>query len=225
MAVPIYTRVAKYWLKLLGSGRQTAIYQCYQAQLMLANKGVKCWVSMVKDILYRYGYQNEWEAQNTGVSDSVFIAEFRKRIIQVERMSWVSNVNLFSSLSFYKTIKFELCFEQFLKIGLTRKEVNMIVRLRGGLLAINCNQGRWRKASKICPICNSGKEETEHHVFFDCVAWNFQRTVSGIRYMDFFKNRSFLRVFSEPSTPVFKAIVRYMKLVLEERENIINVLG
>ena len=173
-------RVVKYWLKLTEAKPEQAIYSCYQAQLRMVENGAQCWAKKVKELLLRYGFENEWNNQTVANRNS-FLIEFKKRVIQSEIFQWTGDVKIFGALRLYRTLKSGLSYENFLDVGLSKNEVNLLIRLRGGLLRIGYNIGRWFGTPRVCPLCNSGEDETEEHFLYRCTAFNHFRTLTGLR--------------------------------------------
>lgn len=223
LAPSVNSRIAKYWVKLLNAKPNGALHQCYQAQRRMTDAGVSCWTTKLRDLLFQLGFRSAWENQCAGNVNS-FVREIKQRTSNSEKSRWRQNVDSFGSLRYYKTLKTELVVEKFLDLDLRKNDMNLLVRFRGGLLRIGTNEGRWRGSARTCPICNSGLEETEEHVIFTCVAWNYHRTISGIRRMTFFTERNLKLAFLVPSKDCILTLIKFWTLVLEERQHILEIL-
>jgi hypothetical protein len=223
LASTIYTRVMKYWLKLLSAKPELAIRQCYLAQLRMIDAGNTCWASTVRDLLIEIGLKEIWTQQEVR-NERDFLKDLKDHIKLREAREWLQNVNLFGSLRFYKTLKNDLTFEPYLNCGFTRTALNMLVRLRGGLLRVASNEGRWYGTDRVCPICNSMNEENELHLVFECIAWNHFRTALNLNTEQFFLQRDFNNLFRNPDKRVLLKLIKFLKLVLEDRQNILKIL-
>lgn len=220
----IYIKVVKYWLKLITSEHYRAIYQCYEYQHHLAEKGVECWAWNVKQLLFKIGFGDVWIAQGVG-NVNKFIRDFSNRCYDMDTQAWHGNVVSFSSLGFYHSVKNDLNLEPFLELNLSKSNVNMIVRLRGGYLRISVNEGRWLKIPRerrICTMCNSNLVEDEMHVLFECTAWSGFRV--GLNRFPSFKDRDLVTLFKTPEKSFMNKLAKYLKTVMEERANIIAIL-
>ena len=188
-------RVIKYWSKILNSRTDRAIYKCYQYQLELSHNNRPCWATSVKQLLFNFGFGDIWMAQNAG-NWNVFWKIFKMRSADIEAQNWHGCVENFGNLRTYKTCKFELKCEWFLCIELPKNVINRLVRLRGGLLRIGVNEGRWRKIpydERVCKLCSSKSVDDEVHFLFHCRALSTFR-VPLLRFPAF-RHRNFRSIF------------------------------
>jgi hypothetical protein len=145
-------------------------------------------------------------------------------MIQKECEQWKANVMSFSSLILYRTMKTELYCEKYLDMGLNKRDINLLVRLRGSMLKIRLKEGRWYGIERKRPICNSGNVEDEMHIIFKCTAWSHHRTLTGIR-KHFFIQEDKILAFTQPCNDSVRCLVKFLKSVPEEREVMLEVLN
>ena len=70
----------------------------------------------------------------------------------------------------YREFKSLLEPEKYLSSLINKKQRNMLIRLRAGLLRLNINEGRWmgiHLGLRTCAICNKGIED-EYHFILVC---------------------------------------------------------
>lgn len=223
LAPIIYKRVVNYWIKLTEAKPEQAVYHCYQRQLRYLQSDVNCWLSGVREVLRRYGYENTWNAQSVS-NKKEFLMAFKNSVMQDEENTWNQNIQTFGCLKYYKTLKQALKFEPFLETGLSRTSLNLLVRFRGGLLKIGTNEGRWYGTSRACPMCNTGKEENEEHFLFDCIAWQHFRRLGGLKSLPFFIQRNVNYLFDNPTKDGLLKLAGYIEATMEERQSILNTL-
>ena len=74
-----YSKCVKYWLKLLMMENGSLPKSVYNMLYNLCESGKKNWVSMVKDILFRYGFAVAYVNQRVGDVDK-FMSKFTQRV-------------------------------------------------------------------------------------------------------------------------------------------------
>lgn len=218
----VYVKIVKYWLKLITVESTRAIHQCYLRQYRLAERGEKCWAWEVKQLLFKYGCGYAWIDQRVDNTES-FIYDFKQRCMDIDRQLWYGNVQQSNLLRFYKTIKSDLSLENYLKCELTLVNVNMIARLRGGLLRIAINEGRWTQVPLLdrkCPICNLQEIENEEHFVLKCPAW------SGYRGLVLRKFTDLQTLFEEAkfNKNIYWILCEFIKNCVKVRSEILEVL-
>lgn len=223
--VNIYCRIIRYWAALISSPAECAKRYAYNTQMYLLSRNNNCWIANVREIMTQVGFLDIWDAQSMGTSVNTFIDIFRKKCIFMEKERWACNINSFSSMSLYAKIKGNnLRYERYLDYNISKKDMNLLTRLRGGLLRIQINIGRWEntdRENRICPICNSGVIEDEIHFLFDCRMW------SGFRYYlrkyEFFRNRNICEVLKLDDIRFVKQLCTFLNLALEWRQEMLSM--
>ena len=100
------------------------------------------------------------------------------------RYGHCDHVTRYETLRTYRDLKNFLYFESYLDLYLPSPTIKLFTKLRGGMLRIESNEGRWSQINyheRICKLCNSGSVEDENHILFHCRVWtvyiNFLFTV------------------------------------------------
>ena len=125
-----------------------------------------------------------------------------------------------SRLLFYKKIKLEFGFENYLKIpGFQHRR--HICKLRCSDHVLEIEKGRHKKGitrtlphERICTLCNNGQVEDEEHFLFKCVIYNPLRTKHKFEHLN-----DSLGFFNEEN---LKALGKYLIEAFEARERIIK---
>ena len=177
LSCSIYQRIIRFWVKIV-TNQNKAVFKAYKNQRFLANTGVKCWAKEVKDLLFSSGFGRVWIEQDNIPEPDLFLSEFSQRCIDMARQEWHSKFMGSTMLRNYRKFKSSLSFEKYLNMGLSTSTINWIARLRGAMLRIRVNEGRWNRTpfeNRICPVCNLRQIEDEEHLLFHCPVWNGYR--------------------------------------------------
>lgn len=224
MKVNTLCKVIGYWIKIQKCEQKRAIVQCYNYQCNLVLDDTPCWATKIRNILIELGFENAWQNQHE-IDLALFYTEFRARVREVDIFEWNENMMSFGTLRLYRTIKTDFGLENYLKLGLSLTNVNLLARLRGGLLCIRVNEGRWcgqNYEDRLCTFCNSQQIEDEQHMFFECRAWSSQRNYYLNRYEQF-RARDFVNIFNSGKNLLLD-ICNFIRSVLEMRTEITELL-
>ena len=222
----IWRNVIKYWLKLLNSEPGMAIHEAYRLQYHMAEKGKNCWGLRLKQMLFSYGFGNAWTGQSN-LNGKLFINEFYTSCLDIDIQEWHSNVCNFGILRNYRKFKESLTFEPYLRLALPRSVKTIFTKLRGGLLHIEANVGRWAPLYKnyderLCPLCNFKVVEDEVHVLFYCPVWACYRY--QLFDYPYFKLRDLRQLCNSSNKKLIEETVKFLKLIIFERNEILEVL-
>lgn len=222
----ILKSVVKYWVKLLNSKPGTAIAEAYRTQYLLAENETECWGLKLKNLLCKMGFAYAWINQNN-LNGTMFISEFYNRCKDCDYQSWHANVNNYGALRTYRKFKDDLTMEPYVCLNLPRKARSMFTKLRGGMLRIESNLGRWAVPyrlyiNRLCPLCNSQQVEDEAHVIFSCPVWRCYR--QQLMKYECFRNSSIKQLCTTRNTDLISDISKFLNLVLFERSEILDVL-
>ena len=226
LKVKILTRIINFWLKLITSNRDSILYNSYLAQFDLAEANKRSWGLNVKNMIFSLGFGEVWYHQGVGNVD-VFLSEFKQRVLDIDCQEWHGRLSRFGILRMYRSIKDTLSFEAYLDIKLPRKILRTLTRFRGGLLPFEVNTARWQHPSipyenRICTLCNHGQIEDEHHVLFICPVWNVFR--KQLPFTNLLKSKNLKRICSLTDPSQIKCLVRFLNIVVLEREEIFETL-
>jgi hypothetical protein len=169
----------KFWWKLVrekGKGQVGETYEEGRRRVEEGKAGRKEWCWWTKKLLGELGMEEVWLKEDVGEK-----GEWARRVKQMvemkNRRAWREGIIGKGKLSLYNQVKDKPKKEYYL--GLWRKRVSRMVRLRGGVVSLQVETGRrWRKrrAERICKECTLGKVEDEIHLLEECPAWQKQRS-------------------------------------------------
>ena len=166
-----YTRILKYWFKLLSLDDTNTVKVIYNLLLKDAsdNASTTNWASLLRDLLRTNGFGNVWIQQHVH-NNNAFVITFNQRIKDVFLQNCHGNITNVSDHRLYKFINMER--SQYLSNINERYIRNAIAKLRLGSHSFLVERGRWQTpkleyARRICPICND--IEDEYHVVLECL--------------------------------------------------------
>ena len=171
-------RIVKFWVRILNSNENSYLYKVYLDLLYLEIYSPEkiTWVSLLKDLLFRYGFGYFWMLQKIDNPNS-FLRTFKERISDIYKQEWQISVNETSSNRLYKHIKERFHFEPYLNLVNKAKRLHISkVRLSSHLFLIE--RGRWgtkklKLEERKCEICNV--LEDEYHCLIECVRFERER--------------------------------------------------
>lgn len=222
----VYKRIIKYWFKLLDSEPETFIHAAYQVQLNLAEQNKDCWALKLKKMLFCLGYGNVWFQQGVG-NVPAFLHDFSTRVRDIDRQEWHDRISTYGTLRTYRNIKHELFFEPYVDLELPSRTIKTFTKLRGGLLHMEVNEGRWAMppieySQRKCRLCNHNKVEDEEHMLFHCPVWTVYRNQLNI--YPSFKNKNLEAVCSTLDVSLIRDLVKFLDQVLMEKSEILEIL-
>lgn len=222
----ILSKIISYWIKIVNSPHDKAIFQCYQYQYHLCeNRNVDCWATSVKQVLFLFGFGYAWTEHSVGDMDC-FLNEFKTRSKDIDTQNWHGMLMEYGNLRTYRTIKQDLQLEPYLKLNLHKNILNRLARLRGGLLRIGVNTGRWENVpylNRLCKFCNSNVIDDENHFIFHCTATSTFR--HNLMQYQIFHEHNLKRLFKVVKRDLSKDLSLYIETSLNYRQEIIDVLG
>ena len=128
----------KYWTKVTLADTNRGIRQAYEYQKQIVEENLsqnldyECWAWSIYRWLECLGLDEAWENRIENVEE--FLEIVKERTLELDLETWSDCVNDLSLFRTYRMMKSELKFERYLCAGLSRKQRNILARLRGGLL-------------------------------------------------------------------------------------------
>ena len=115
--------------------------------------------------------------------------------------------------------------EPYLKLNLSRKIVNYIAGLRGGLIRIGVNEGRWAGTdynNRVCKLCNLRVIDDESHFVFRCPALStFRLLLKNYRE---FQSEEFTIIFASQDYMLYIDLYNFINNSLEFRKDVLEIL-
>lgn len=217
-----YARIVKYWFKIVESSENRLIKQVYlvQKRHFETNDRVINWVSLVKDLLCRYGFGNVWLQQGVGNVD-VFLTCFKQRMKDIYCQVWNNHIQESRKAITYKHIV-QSFKPQFYLTNIPRvqyKYAMVNLRLRNNRLRVETGSwtgpGATTYHQRLCLMCEENQIEDEYHFVMVCVYYAELRCLHIPRYyrarpsMQKFVNlmtTENIKLLNKLSTFVYKAL-------------------
>lgn len=222
----IFPRMIRYWLNAIEAKDGSAMKCAYNTQYEMTLNGIECWGSFIKYILTRYGFEDVWRDQSVSDPDT-FMIVFKLTCLEFEKRVWYHNVQNFGMLRAYAHFKIDLVYENYLDLFIPRKWMSYFIRLRGGLLPIRSNTGRWYENiaydGRICTFCSSGEVENEYHLLLRCRAWSSFRLPLVQKFHEF-QMSNFVSIMTSCNRELVWAVCKFIKDVLQFRDDIDSVI-
>ncbi len=220
-----YTRIVKYWGKLLSTDN-CILHAIYQAAVTQANAGKCNWVSRCKALLYSFGFGEIWENQQF-INHNAFVTEFKQRVTDCFLQKWREDIHSNSVMIFYKHIKVNFEYENYLDIVHNTQLRKCLTRIRLGSHGLRIETGRYgrnriERNQRICTLCDSGEIEDAYHFVIICPFLNHFRSKYIARY--YRQRPSVFKFTSLLATHHKKTIVnlcKYLKDAFEFRKTAI----
>ena len=135
------------------------------------------WVSETRKLLESSGFGYVWQQQFVE-NESQFISMFEKRLCDMYRQNWLSQIHLTSEGRLYRHIKMQFGLESYLFMN--NKAFRMaITKIRLSSHIFMIERGRWGpnklpRNERLCQVCNC--IEDEFHVLIECPFFNNERS-------------------------------------------------
>ena len=183
MFIHYYKRCVKYWTKLLRMPSTRYPKACYNILYSLDQQGRSTWATSVKQLLYKYGFEQIWETQEVD-NVNLFLKEFTERVKHQYVENWQQEILQSGKLSLYRMLNVQCDTLQpylnYLDLKLYRSG---LAKLRCSAHELRIEKGRHRgelTAERVCELCLKSEnvhilEDEYHHVML-CPSFNSLRT-------------------------------------------------
>jgi len=210
-------RCIKYWIRLLNMDQNRLPKQAYMSLLSLDSNGKNCWVTQVRELLCKNGFQYVWN--NQCVHDvRGFLASLKQRLIDTFLQDWHASVRDSDRFALYRSFTddfFSYDTISDIDVFCFRKSLS---QLRFGVLPINSNRYRYSKneADKMCPFCLNVTED-EIHFIQHCPVYSGLRKNTNLDICDIplsnLLNRQYLQLTSVMAKFTFLALKHRHRLL------------
>ena len=177
---PLYINSAircfRYWLKLLTLDDSRLPKQAYRMLLNIDEKGKVCWVTHVKNELFRLGFGYVWVQQSVG-NEKMFLQEIKQRLIDTYKQEWHYSIISKDVFQSYRIFKEDFGRESYLDHIENKCFRDSMVKLRLGVLQIGASLFRRlfsNNKNNKCKLC--ARLEDENHIIFRCPLYHTLRT-------------------------------------------------
>ena len=169
---PLFTNSCKravcYWMKLLRMNENRLPKQAYSMQIRQMENGKKCWVSRLRDILYKFGFGFVWLQKSVG-DEKLFLSLLKQRLRSDFDQEWTTAIHTRDRFSLYATFKSNLLAEKYFDHIRIKCFRDMLTKFRCGVLPLNANRFRYTYDSNtkiLCSFCLDQVEDEIHFVRF-----------------------------------------------------------
>jgi hypothetical protein len=135
LAVNIKLKCIKYWFRILNMTDDRLPKKAYKMLLPLLEDKRHTWVSSIRYLLYRHGFNEVWENQGVG-NVNVFLRTFKERLIVCYKHEWLADLNTKPRYQLYRTFKTDLTVSSYLFDLKHVASRNFLIRLRLGVLLL-----------------------------------------------------------------------------------------
>ena len=174
MIIHRYTRIIKYWLKIVTGNKCTFVNAVYQDGLRNIEDTQKySWCKSMRTLLFELGFGDVW--YNQGVADiDVFIACFQQRVYDIYKQGWRSRIDESTRASFYRVYKSEFGFSHHLDVVCVKSHRVALSRLIMSSHSLRIETGRWERPpiprqDRMCNVCH--KLGDEYHFLLECLSF------------------------------------------------------
>ena len=178
-------RIVKYWLKLKSNESGNIILtSVYHSMIDDMSNGATNWLSKVKHLLESNGFADTWIYRDSVISDR-FIPVLRQRLMDMYLTNWREGMEVSSSLSLFRNLKYSYQPAPYLYKVLNKKYRNAISKLRLSSHPLLVETGRYTgvpREQRKCTLCELNDIEDEYHFVLRCSKYQTLRDVYIPRY-------------------------------------------
>ena len=223
-----YFIIIKYWLKVIQKADNKYVNVIYKLMLrdIDSNARIINWVSLVRHLLYRLGFNDVWLFQGVG-DNKVFLSIVKQRLHDQFGQRWHEELEISSRALFYRNIA-DFEFQNYLDVINVRKFRVAMSKLRVSSHRLEIGTGRSARPNsipfdqRVCKICR--KLEDEYHFILECPIYDEIRNIYIKRY---YTNRPNMYKFIELITSKNEKEVRYLGIYISKafvlRQNVVYI--
>ena len=124
------------------------------------------WIEDIRDMLYEYGLEEIFLR-----AEQVHILSLKETLsVQTQRM-WAEEIQSKPKLRTYREIKYNYYTENYVLYNLTKKRRSLCAQIRGGILPLGIETGRYvglDEDERICQMCELNEIKNECHFILYC---------------------------------------------------------
>ena len=173
-----YTRIVKYWFKILYSDNIT-LRTIYDISVKDCENGLCNWVKNRKTILEQYGLGYIW-LNPYSIEPNIFVAIFKQRLIDEFTQKWISDMANNSVLDLYKYVKTEFGYANYLDHVRNKSLRHEITKIRVSSHTLRIQTGRYgrnrlERNERLCMYCDSRLIDDEYNFICECPTLDYIR--------------------------------------------------
>ena len=214
----VQCRMLCYWAKLTSDKPDKLCYIMYSLLFHLYTIGVYTspWLVKIRDMLNSLGLSYVWQNQRVENIDC-FKLLVKTTLLDQYLQRWQAQVRESSKCSFYKVIKLNMQFEQYLmQLPYNLRLCMTKLRVSNHKLPIEALRHRGvERADRICQRCNLHEVGDEAHYLLKCKYFKQQRvTFLGSAYYNGNDDIHLYRLFNCSDSQSFYKLAKFVKYIL-----------
>ena len=160
--------MVKWWNRLISQSHDRLTRRVFEYDMNLRGHGA--WCKDVKRILCECSLECHYTLNEP--EGYVDIQVLREKLKEKHVTQWHREASTMNKLELYRSIKQEYGLEGYVQMKyITTKQRSVIAAIRGGILPIEVEKGRWRgipRHERICKQCTHGCVEDTQHFLLEC---------------------------------------------------------
>ena len=235
----IYTNMVKYWLRIKNMDKESLAYDCYMANIEMAEQGQNCWLLAIHKILNKCNMTHQAEHINTGNNyiNKAFSKKIKLKLREIYHTQFTDD--LFNDsrkngegnkLRTFRTFKQNICTENYLHLINDRNIRKNFSRLRTSAHNLPIEKGRHHRPHKIpinerfCEHCDIREIGDEMHTIMSCDKFEVQREIFLRKIMErspefikFNKQEKFKYIMNIGDTTLTPKLIDFLKHIIKIR--------
>ena len=133
-------------VKIVHGEKSRYVTKCYMNALAVGTNDGKCWVNCLKAMLEQNGFGDVWLKQGVGDRE-IFLKIFKQRVWDIFRQNWSERLSMSSRDVFYRSVKENWVFSEYLEIVHAIEHRKALCRLIVSSHQLRIETGRWERPS------------------------------------------------------------------------------
>ena len=181
-----YCQMAAYWNRLCRDDINPILKDSYNCNLQMLNKGEKCWLNDIKQLLCKVGLEKVWNRE-TRYSNKGLKHLLLSKLKEIFTQQWNLDIyndnkpgNSSNKLRTFRKFKSDISLEPYLLL-LRENSRKTLTRLRISAHNLGVETGRHHRPSpiplneRLCTLCDEGSLDDELHLIMTCSKFKNER--------------------------------------------------
>ena len=213
----------RWWNHLVNLENDRLLKKCFNYDYLKCKNN---WCSEIKSIFTKLDMLSNYENKK-----SCNLNQCKLILSNTYSSQWYAKVNNVPKLRTYVTFKEKFELEEYIKVGLSRKQRSVLAQLRLGILPLHVETGRFvntKVHDRLCLICKNSEIEDERHFVLHCAKYESIRNKwlgNIIDKIDKYAELDDISKFKEIMSKGFIKLSSFIIEALEIRKNIISDLS
>ena len=206
-------RAVKYWLKVSCMGEDRLPKSALKMQVALDERNKKCWVTGIRELLYKYGFGVVYLEGSVGCING-FMNQLKERMCFQYCNEWLNDVAQNGRLQTYATFKTMLEPERYLVCIENRLYRKALAQFRCSCHQFMIERGRHLnipRNERVCTSCNV--LEDEKHVLINCTKYKEIRQCYLPEIVS--QKITFTEIMGSKNDATIKQLVKYVYAIMK----------